>query len=81
MSQNKIVKENQENRYVDSLKALSAQLWLHCSRFREKFVDFQRRKCSISNFLQNHVQGYSTVTLFARFRGWSTSHPLNTATW
>ena len=25
--------------------------------------------------------GYSTVTLFARLRGWSTSVPLRTATW
>jgi len=24
---------------------------------------------------------YSTVTLFARFRGWSTSHPRRTAMW
>ena len=24
---------------------------------------------------------YSTVTLFARFRGWSTSVPLRTAVW
>jgi hypothetical protein len=24
---------------------------------------------------------YSTVTLFARFRGWSTSHPRRQATW
>ncbi len=26
-------------------------------------------------------QGYSTVTLFARFLGWSTSHPRSFATW
>jgi len=25
--------------------------------------------------------GYSTVTLFARLRGWSTSVPFSTATW
>ena len=27
------------------------------------------------------VPNYSTVTLFARFRGWSTSVPLMTAVW
>jgi len=27
------------------------------------------------------VRGYSTVTDFARFRGWSTSVPFSTATW
>ena len=28
-----------------------------------------------------YLQNYSTVTLFARFLGWSTSVPLITATW
>jgi len=27
------------------------------------------------------VRHYSTVTLFAKFRGWSTLQPRNTATW
>ena len=27
------------------------------------------------------ARAYSTVTVFARFRGWSTSHPRRTATW
>jgi hypothetical protein len=27
------------------------------------------------------ASAYSTVTLFARFRGWSTSVPFSTATW
>jgi hypothetical protein len=35
----------------------------------------------LHTFSSFFVHDYSTVTLFARFLGWSTSHALNTPTW
>ncbi len=36
---------------------------------------------SLSRTRQNDTAFYSTVTDFARLRGWSTSVPLSTAVW
>src|SRR5271157_4391014 len=51
-------------------------------------VGIVRKKCrvililsSTSRRVGERERDYSTVTLFARLRGWSTSVPLRTATW
>jgi hypothetical protein len=52
------------------------------------FSAHSSRKCSrvadivpAAHVATLNCEDYSTVTLFARFRGWSTSVPFNIATW
>ncbi|EIC31409.1 hypothetical protein Metal_3765 [Methylomicrobium album BG8] len=57
------------------------------SSFTKKIYDFKFVGMDFYDFIitkqcgRDRGNGYSTVTDFAKFLGWSTSVPFNTATW
>jgi hypothetical protein len=44
-----------------------------------KFIDLSETRKTLARWIPRRARSYSTVTDFARFRGWSTSHPRWTA--
>ena len=63
-------KQRREGRLIDATDAGVTGGMLTTSQSTPEAAARRRRRAP-----------YSTVTLFARFRGWSTSHPRRTATW
>jgi hypothetical protein len=67
----KVVRKN------DPLEGMIAATYLQARKFLEQQSQSRQDRRDIEVGLDR----YSTVTLFARFLGWSTSQPRRTATW